>query len=167
VPLHTKFVLIINGQASSQEESYGFFKFSRKNWTQNEILSPNNSVDENFFNVSDAPNITSIIDGDSYCEEIEMFPDLAVAPLIGRWWDNLKDDQLKEVPCSAFWSANQVGAVDLKLTGNIGCDKNQWLFGYQEWQWNPKRTRNGDVISVSLDLSITIVNDQDQPEPAL
>lgn len=162
VPLHTKIALIIDGQASSQEESYGFFSLSRNSWSQNEILSPSDSFFENFCAEESAPNIAGIIDGDSYYEEISPFPDPAKMPLIGSWFDNLSDNQLKKVPCIYSWSANQAGSVNLKLTGNIGCDKKESLLDYSGWKWNPKRNNKGDPVSVSLEIPITVVNEQDQ-----
>ena len=154
VPLHAEIILTVDGHASSQEESYGFFQFSQKNYFQDEILTPGKSSVENFCNEKSEPNIAGIIDGDSYTEQSASFPDFARAPLIGSWFDNLKDNQLKEVPCISSWHANQEGTADLKLEGNIGCDKKESLIDYSGWKWNPKH-------SVTLELPITIVSEQD------
>ena len=167
VPVGTKVILTVDGGASAQEESYGFFRVSRKNLAHCEILSPNDSIDENFHNETFAPNVTGIIDGDSYYEEIGPVLHFSRIPLIGSWWDNLSDDQLKKVPCIYSWSALQEGTVNLQLAGNIGCDKKESLLDYSGWKWNPKRTNNGDAVIITLELPITIVSDQDQPEPAL
>ncbi len=167
VPLHAKVVFVIDGHVSDRGESYGFFKFSGRNYYQDWLLAPEDSTVEDFCNGEMAPNITGVIDGGSYYEQISFpFLDPAKTPLVGSWFDDLKDDQLKEVPLISSWDAKQEGALNLQLEGNIGRDKKESLMDYSGWKWNPKRTKNGEAVSVSLELPITIVNDQDQSENA-
>lgn len=164
IPVGVKVNLMLNGGASAREESYGFFTFSRKDCSEDEILSPNDSTIHSFSERLFAPNINRIIDGDSYYEQSRLLVDFSKVPLIGSWFYNLKDNQLKEVPCLEFWSANKEGSFQLKFIGSIGCDQREPLEQYSGWKWHPKRTRNGDVISVSIEVPVTITSDQDYSE---
>lgn len=161
VPNHKRVYLKIDGDASAHNESYGFFKFSKKNWHQNQIFSP--FVGTDFFGIvniaesEEVPNITDIIDGDAYISSIETNY-ISSSLVISTLFDNRKNYQLLQVPVIYYWNSNREGNVNVHLEGTIGCDKKE----YKEWKWSPKKNKSGKIISVTLDLPITIFNDQDQ-----